>query len=377
MMKLTKKKMIAGAAAISCFAMLATGCATNSGAANRGADLPPAQTDQGGRETIKKPEKVITVIDKPVQVSKIEVSGIVTIDNARGMNFFGGSKLIVSHPNLSVEPIQGEGEKVQPNNIYVYDMEKKTEEALVPGSENQGFSELSPDGSYLFYKMTEEGTGFGRILDMKTKKSISLGDEPVDLNSGQWLDNDHVLFSTIFGKIVVADTNGTMKTIAEHGGYVHSAVVAGGNLYYVKGESSDLYSMALQEGAKPEKIGTGVDWVVPSPDGKQLALVKHKSETVRTLSVVDLKGNELLKLASATQIFGTRWSPDGTKLAYSLTSEENGGNGIFVADALTGEATSVLVEQASDTLNWDASGTKLLTSAFKENRFVTSVITLK
>ncbi|MFF2092640.1 hypothetical protein [Paenibacillus sp. NPDC058174] len=371
-MKENKKrnsKWIAGTVALSCFVMLATACSSGTGKELGG----PA-----GRETVNKPDKTITVINEPVQKNtKLTVSGIATIDNARGMNFAGSGKLIISRPNKDVEPIQGEGEKVQPNNIYLYDLQTKTAEALAPASENQGFSEVSPDGKYLFYKMTEEATAFGRILNLETKQSVMLGKEPIDLSSGQWIDNSHVFFTTLSGKMLLADTEGNLKTIAQANGYILTAAMGNGGIYYVAGgDQMELYFQSLEEGAKPEKIAEGVEWIIPSPDMKQLAMVKKTSETMRELSVVDGKGKTLLKITKATQIFGTRWSPDGTKLAYSLTSENGGDNGIFVADALTGETTSVLVEQAADTLNWDATGTKLVTSTFKEDQFRTSIISL-
>lgn len=363
------KKQIAAAAALCCTALLAAACSFGGGSAG----------EQPERETIQKPDKTITVIDEPPVTSEINLSNIATVADARGMNFLDENRIIIARKNMEAEPQKVEGELVYPNNLYVYDLSSKTAELLVEDPQNLGFSVLSPDGKHLFYKMTEEATGFGRILDMETKESVNLDvSEPIDLNGGQWLDNSHVLVSTLFGKVVSADISGQTEVLADAGGILLGAAAGDDGIYYIKGgDKRELYYVADEEGAQPEKIAEDVEWIIPSPDRKQLAMVQVTSEAVRTLSVIDRKGQSLLKIEQGTQIFGTSWSPDGTKLAYSLTSEEGGENGVFVASALTGEKTAVLVGQAADTVAWDASGSKLLASVYEDDQFVTSVITLQ
>ncbi|MFD1957681.1 hypothetical protein ACFSL6_26790 [Paenibacillus thailandensis] len=365
---MNKFKLTAGAAALCCTAMLASACTFGGGTG-----------EQPERETIQKPDKTITVINETPPAASVTVSNIATVEDARGMNFLDDERIVFSRKNTGVPPQPVEGEEVYPNNLYVYDLAGKTSELLVEDQQNLGFSVLSPDGKHLFYKMTEEATAFGRILDLATMKSVNLDiEEPIDLNGGQWIDDSHVLVSTLFGKVVVADLSGKTETVLEPGGVLLGAAAGDGGIYYIQGgDNRELYFVADEEGAQPEKIAEGVEWIIPSPDRKQLAMVKVTSETERTLSVIDRKGQKLLDIEKGTQIFGTSWSPDGTKLAYSLTSETGGDNGVFVADSLTGEKTGVLVGQASDTVAWSPSGKKLLASVFENDRFVTSVITLQ
>ncbi|QAY67238.1 WD40 repeat domain-containing protein [Paenibacillus protaetiae] len=357
-------------AAAAALAVLLTGCTAGS-----------PDTSHTDRETIKKPDKTITVINNPVaEPSKVAVGNIATVDNARGMNFLDDNQIIYSKPNTEISPQTVEGEQVYPNNLYLYNLTDKNGQLLVEDGQNLGFTALSPDGKHLFYKMTEEATGFGRLYDMETKQSVKLDTEdPIDLNDGQWLDNSHVLVSTLFGKILVADLTGKTTTIVEPGGILLGTAAGDGGIYYIKGGTKrELYFLADTAGAQPVKIAEGVEWVIPSPDRKQLAIVKESGDSgVRTLTVVDPQGRSLLQIAQGAQIFGTSWSPDGTKLAFNLTSEGSGDNGIIVADALTGENTQVLVEQAADTLAWSPSGKKLLTSTYQNDHFVTSVITFQ
>ncbi len=101
------------------------------------------------------------------------------------------------------------------------------------------------------------------------------------------------------------------------------------------------------------------------------------------LVLCDSEGNEQTELASGQQVFGTSWSPDGSKLAYSLTAENpaDDQNGVFITELESGEQTQLLGDiEIADQLRWSPSGKKLLASAsvLKDNKyeFTTYVIRL-
>jgi len=365
-MQRTNKK-IASIGAVISLALAVAACSGGSGEENAGA-----------RQTIEKPDKTITVVETPAPAAgPIEVANIKNVEGM-GNGFLTEDSLLVMKPNPDVEPIQVEGSTQPPNNLYAYDLNAGTAEAVNPESQNQNFAVLSPDGKHLFYKQNYEESAHGFILNMETKEKVATGDFLIEFGDAQWLDNSTVMFQTMEGALVASDTEGNAEVLFEgpEDARIVSAAKTDEGLFYIAGEK--LYFLA-DGGSEPEELSDSAVTVAASPDGKQLALVRKATETTRTLYIVDPKGNELLKLGTATQVFGVAWSPDSTKVAYNLISEDGGEGGIIVADTLTGEATelSVDVQSAAATLRWSASGKKLLATTYKEEGFVSYVITLK
>lgn len=364
MLNTLNKKWVTVGAAACCAAIMLTAC---------GGGSEPA------RQTIEKPGKVITVMEPPAQsITKVAVSQILTLENMRGLNFLYDDQLVVLKPNEDEEQISIEGTEMFPNNLYSYNLDSKASQVLHSEAAHQGGAILSPDHNYLFYKVNVEETAHGYIMNLATKETAQVSDDTISMTSGEWIDATHVMFVTNDGRVVVSDTEGNQTTVVKTDGFIFSAAAGVGGVYYVVDEV--LYFQAAGDG-EPEKIADHVVWVNPSPEKKQLAIVKHTTETTRTMTITDLKGNDPIELGSATQVFGMSWSPDGTKLAYSLTSENGGASGIFVADSVTGEVTSVKsdVKYVSDQLGWSPSGKKIVASSYDDElrQFNSYVISLK
>ncbi|ANY67359.1 hypothetical protein BBD42_13400 [Paenibacillus sp. BIHB 4019] len=364
-MRQTHFKWINTGAAACCVALLLAGC---------GDGTAPT------RETIQKPDKTITVVEPGQSTdTKVAVSQITQIDRTRGISFITDEQLVIVKRNENEQKIAVEGEMMFPNNLYLHDLATKQEEALHEQPAHQGFAKPSPDGKYLFYKLNNEESAHGYMMNLETRESVELGSDVIDTTTGMWMDDTHVLFMTVEGKVIKASVDGALETILSSDHRIFTAVPGEGGIYYVVNEV--LYF--LPDGSKQaEKLATDVVWVIPSPERKQLALVKRTSNTTRTLMITDAKGNEPIELGSATQVFGTSWSPDGKKLAYSLTSEgTDGDNGVFVADAISGDTVPIKldVQYLSDDLGWSPSGKKIVAATYsqEQNDFITFVITLK
>ena len=82
--------------------------------------------------------------------------------------------------------------------------------------------------------------------------------------------------------------------------------------------------------------------------------------------MADLNGNELKSFADGTQIMGTSWSSDGSKLAYTVASESNCEAGLFVVDVRSNKIVQLAVDiqYISDSVKWSPSGKRLLASNF-------------
>jgi len=343
--------------------------------------------DSAGRETIRKPGKTITVVEPPLtQAQGIEVASITRIEDARGYAFLSEEELIIARPNTALKKTSVEGEERYPLNLYRYDRRTKAASALKEEQADQVYAELSPDGRHLFYKVAEEETAFGRILNLETREVAETGSHMLGVHMSEWVNNEQAVFGTMENEIIRTDVNGRTEKLLKTSGALFAIGRGDGGLYYVAGDENTGDDMGglnlyyLPDGGEPETVADRAVWVTPSPDGKRLAYVKLKTDTTRTLYITDSKAGKPLELSTATQVFGTGWSPDGQYVAYTLnTYEGEGENGLFVADTTTGEVTPIAVElqYASDELKWSPSGKRLMVSAYEGRQPVTYIIDLK
>jgi len=329
------------------------------------------------KQSITRAEAVVT-LDRALEikssVTKPTSEETVTIRGVRGLDFVTNTSLIITKENTSVEPISVEGMAFAPNNLYVYDMVAKTESALNPGRENQNTSLMSPDQQHIFYKTNREETAFGYIMNMASREVLKTGDNSMGINTGEWLDNSHVMFLTHDGRMMSYDVTGNSELLLEESGFISSAAKGKDGIYFV--QDADLFFTSDESGEK-KLVKENVTWVVPSPDDSQLAMV-IRQENVMTLFITDLNGKPLLEIDSASQIFIPSWSPDGTKLVYNLVSETGSSSGIYVADSLTGNTTQAAIEMeyAIGPIRWSPSGDKFITSKYTPDGFVTYVVTI-
>jgi Tol biopolymer transport system component len=78
-----------------------------------------------------------------------------------------------------------------------------------------------------------------------------------------------------------------------------------------------------------------------SPDGSTLAVGGCGSRLGGGLCIAHADGTNLRPLVSGPQLFGPKWSPDGTRIAYNDQADGPTGNKVFVVDVATGETTFV------------------------------------
>ncbi|BBH21722.1 hypothetical protein Back11_30670 [Paenibacillus baekrokdamisoli] len=374
----SKRNMTKIAAAVGIVGfLLMTGCSgpvTNNGG------------EGSGREVIEKPQKTITIVDtEPAAAhTEIEVVKIDELNGIRGLDWLGEDKLIIDKENKKMEPTTIEGRERYPHNLYIRDLSKgeSKDEALKEGTDNQGAAVLSPDKKYMFYKVTEETTGTGYIMDLGTRKTVKTGSEQMSTQEGSWNGNEQLVFPVMTGRILSSNLNGEMNVITiTKNPLLYNVVQRGANLYYI-GINNNLFLFSTVT-KETTLLDRNVIWLIPSPDGKQLALVKRTSDTEMELTITDSSLHKKVALAKSTQVFGTSWSPDGTKLAYSESSETGGVKGVFVADVVSGKSTQIAVDVQSiaDPLVWSPSGHKIITTTavLQDNKyvFITYIITLK
>ncbi|KAI7273283.1 hypothetical protein KC345_g7022 [Hortaea werneckii] len=315
--------------------------------------------------------------------TRLKLEGIDKVEGVRGTEMVSEDIFVVSKENHNSPPQVIEGQERYPVNLYLHTLSTGGETPLKEGTQNYGAPQLSPDKTHLFYKELYEGTGLGYIMDLATGTSVKVSDAEFSNEEGKWSDNEHVIFPDMEGNIMSADVNGKQETVLKTGvRYVHGVIQSGSRILYVTGEDSQLN--AYDTGTKQTKVlKKNVDWVIPSPDGSRLAIVERIGPGERVLLLCDSDGNEQSRLAAGQQIFGTSWSPDGSKLAYAITTAgaADDQEDLFITEVETGEQTPVLNDiHLSDHLRWSPSGKKLLaaTAVLKDNAYqsITYVVSL-
>ena len=342
-----------------------------------------ATKPESDRQIVQAGGNKITVIksDNNSTSDELALQKITPIKGVRAFEWLDENTILISKANKDYPKISTEGGMIYPQNLYLYNI-KTNGAKLILGSQNSmGDAVISPDKKHVFYKEGIENlTGF--ILSLETKKKTQVS--PLDSiypMEGQWIDNDNVVFSTLpQGKIYTADTKGQLTQLAIANGIASNTIKIKNDLYYILGEK--LYKQQVNSTDR-KLLKANVVWIIPSPNHTQFALVKHNAKTKRTLTLADLNGIELKTFAEGTQIMGTSWSSDGSKLAYTVASENNHDAGLFVVDIINSKVVQLCVDiqYISDSVKWSPSGKRLLASNVitenNERSFVSYIIDLK
>ncbi|AIQ50323.1 TolB family protein [Paenibacillus sp. FSL R7-0331] len=333
----------------------------------------PDETE--ARQVVEKAGSKITVMDNTSEsvYTRLQLEGIDKVGGMRSMDWVDEDVIVVDKENRSLAPQMIEGTEQYPHNLYLHNLSTGGDTPLQEGNQNYGAAQVSPDKQYVFYKETNEMVGLGYIRNLESGSAVKVDEAPFRVEEGKWADDGRVVFPGMDGVIYRTDVQGAKETVVESGeSYVHEVVESGGILYYVTGDNMEL--TAYDTDSKESKVlKQNVVWVAPSPDGSRLAVVKRTRPGEMVLVLCDSEGNEMNELASGQQVFGTSWSPDGSKLAYSLTAENpaDDQNGVFITELESGEQTQLLSDIAiADQLRWSPSGKKLLASAavLKDNK---------
>lgn len=318
------------------------------------------------RETVEKPGSKVTVVEnkqESVYDTGLEIDKVSTLEGVRGQEWLDEERIVVMAPNAEQPPTATEGEQRQPFNLYIRAVAEGSElETLQASPSDTGFAALSPDKKHLFFKKTEEATGFGRILNLETGTVTELDNIHIPATEGAWADDSTVIFPTLEGELMQVDLQGKATVVVkEKDKFIRGLAVSGATWYYIAGENQTLFAYD-KETKEKKAVAEGIDWVVPSPDGSRLALVKRSGQAGVKLVLSDAGGAEQKELASGTQIFGTSWSPDGQTLAYSLSAEGVEDQGLFMSEAETGKQTSLVSTRdlAGDAVRWSPSGKQLM-----------------
>ncbi|PGM55439.1 hypothetical protein [Bacillus sp. AFS053548] len=314
---------------------------------------------------IEKKHKKITVLtgNEEVVTNELALEKIDRFEGIRGTDWLDDHTILTEQKNtkLPKSVMTDNGDYTYHINLFSYDLNTNKSKVLASEEHDQVGAVISPDKKHIFYKQTEDGnSGTGFIINSEGTGKVKVS-EPDTIyafaTEGRWIDNHTIIYSTIFQQMYSADLNGQVKKIDAN---------------------SDKVNL-IRKKYNEQKV----EWVIPSPNQKQFAIVRKIAATKRELFITDETGRKTVSLATGTQIFGAGWSPNSKTLAFSVISEDKGERGLFVIDVKSRKITqlSTDLDEIAGPITWSPSGKKILVSKvmLKDNlnEFVAYVLTLK
>ncbi|WP_068774874.1 PD40 domain-containing protein [Paenibacillus sp. FJAT-26967] len=330
------------------------------------------------RVVIQKPGKTITVLanKNDLLVNKAAFSRMSRYPERIGLGWVDENTLLVAVNHAKDgAPVIGQ---------YMIEMNLITgqEESLPSDSLNQVEAELSPDRKSVYYKVTEgiNASATGYILNLERRIPVRVTEEnAVFVKEGSWTDNGHVVYADLEGSIYKADGTGAIEKQLVPGEEGVKQVFQWNETFYYLKSGGQL--TAVQENGSATELSDHVEEVIPSPDKTQAALIKSEASGGSSLVILSMDSRKERTIAKGQSFYSPAWSPDGSKLAFSVISNEIGQGGLFLAH---GGATQQLVQLSSDVftgypIRFSPSGNQLLATKVIEeqqrNMTVTYVMT--
>ncbi|SDS64959.1 TolB protein [Paenibacillaceae bacterium GAS479] len=302
------------------------------------------------------------VVDKTVQLGADFI----------GLDWTGEDSLIVSKRAKQMIG-QVADEQKPPSYLYLRHLNKSQDssptlgmEEILKGNENFVYTQISPDKKHLFYIQQSENYvhRVGKIMNLETGGITEIKSDVGVIWEAAWTDKKSLLLMTGNGMIVRLDVTGKVSEVLETGevNIPPSLVVSSNGSVYISHSSSTLF-VYDPTASVFIKIMDNARLVAPSPDGNRLAIVKRISAAEEKLIFTDLNGKTEKTIGTSASINGISWSPDGQRLAYSVTSDAGtGNNGVFITNEQTTESTPLKLtnDSVSGLMKWSPSGKKLL-----------------
>ncbi len=313
------------------------------------------------RTVIEKDDKIITVIEGEEAAGSEEllIEKIEEFKNIRGLDWQDEEKLLISKENKNVDKIQSEGEAFYPNNLYIFDTKTKEAKILKEDRSNQAFAKFSPDKKHIFYKKNSEETARGYIMDSDGNNEVLItGDNAIHVMAGNWIDNERVFYPDFSGTVYEADISGkNFKLVQLKAKSINKAYKIGDQIYFISLEGELIkYDTVTDSQSVVEK---DVFDVIPSQNPNRIAYIKMNQDEKDALIVCDNDFSNKKILVESENISGTSWSPDNTRIVYSISSDDKGNSGTYVSDLKTGKSTRIALSKDVLNLSWSPSGKKL------------------
>ncbi len=323
------------------------------------------EIQQGDSKIIVLDAKNKSVIGSTDSVSDFDIEKIDKYEGIKGEGWLSDDSLLITKENQGLEPIRIFDQMSTVRNLYSYVLGSKEEKMISKEMDYVWLAVASPDGKHVFYEKYADGMYTGQISDLDGNVTASMPENnpAFSANQAAWVDNENVIITAFNGDVSLLNINSEITKI-EGIGQMQTNIAAkvDNEVYYI---STDRNLIAYDINSKQGKVikGNVFDFVL-SPEKDMLALEVKKGNGGTALVLTDLEGNEKSSLTEAKSIFAVSWSPDSSKLAYLMISDDESKSGLYIMD-LKSKAD---IFAASDFLNvdngmkWSPSGKKILAS---------------
>ena len=240
-----------------------------------------------------------------------------------------------------------------PFNLYALDLASRATSAVTNFQETKATARrfsISFDETYIAYTDTKEGQIDVWVAPLKGGDAVRVTNDPEEDKSPIWHPDGRVFYVSNRAagfEVCVAYLDGSpplQLTNAGSSGRISDISADGTRMLQVSSRNdAEIYGVRVDTGrefAVPHEIGLNV-WPDASPDGRMIAFQCTSSAgQLMSSSIIAqpiLVGGQWLQLASNG--LNSKWSPDGSKLAFLRFSE--GEFNIFVVDAGGGRETQL------------------------------------
>ena len=325
------------------------------------------EINSGGKKVTILNAKPIAKAENIASVNDFGIEKIEIYSGVKGEDWLSDETILITKENLNLKPIKVFDQMSNIRNLYSYDLKSREEKSIYKNTEYMWMPIISPSKKYIFSENLKPDKSSGLILDINGN-IIKLVDDKItkgvntSFNNAKWVD-DVELIVTSGESIYLVNVNYGISKIENIGRMqMDYAVKSGNKIYYISVEKKLIeYDINTKQ---KKVIKDNVLNFELSPGKDMFAIEKKISENKEALVLIDIQGNEKTTLSVAKMIFGISFSPDQSKIAYVITSEDESKKGLYVADIASNKSVYVSPDFVGieNGLKWSPSSKKILTS---------------
>ncbi len=390
---MNKEKYIAGLIAATLLSVgILSGCSAEQKGGIDQAHLTPGTAGQpsfgtgGGKR-----ELTVVKESKPPAEQGIAVQRIHRVDAANIEKWLSDNELEIQITTVEKQATATEEAQFS-HHQFRFDLETGEKQSIEePAGAARGEvvkSFLSPDGKYDFIQTWKDK--YTAVNELENRATGERQEIAVDnyLEVGGWLNNEsYVLAAGSMeerGEIWSISVDGAREKIELQDPDVESFTdfaAGNGKIYYI--DSKNRMKSFTPAQSLPTLLAEDVSAMSLSPDSQRIAVSTTGSggkEDSRLL-IYDTGGHvQGLLIGKGDLLSHQSWSPDSSKLAFAVYTEDKGGmNGIYIFDTVSGKVLPLgLSYYPVYPLSWSPSGARLgITVDDKEKLIVTHIVDFK
>lgn len=324
----------------------------------------------------------VTIIKdtKDIKATKTAKVKTDTYEGVSGVSWIDENNIIVSKVNKELQPIKIDTNTVKADfdmtNLYLYDLDSKSEKVIGDKSEYTKSGVVSPDQKHIFYTSENEEDGTGYISDRNGNIITKISDSDIDaydLINANWINDKQIIIPChSIGGFAIINVDGNIEKIKdvektnnkddEEAISIVNPVKVGDKIYYNKmhvwKEGSKLIVYDTKTKEKKMLIKDEVlEFKLSNNKDQLVAIIYNSDKNIHELTTMDLEG-ENRQILTEGSISSVSWSKDGSKIAY--TSYEEYESGVYIVDTKTKEKKLVTEGDGYYDVVCSPSGKKLM-----------------